>query len=363
MPAAAASTASPLSKSNHTEPCGAHWTIARIAVSVNRSAVCRHLSAVTGTEAYGKTVEIPSVWNQLAETMYLKDSPTAAVSLSNDTSFSFGRVHSENGLPDVARPVVGESGYIVALQLRSIPFIEQFLGGKKVSSGLYPEGAVSAIDLQEEPACRISNAFDALVVYVTQAALDEVANTHGAPRVERLTWPYGVFDPTVHHLGQALVASLEPPRRASKIFVDYVLHALNCHFAVSYGGITTSSPASRGGLSPQQMRRATEFLDAHLDGNIVLPQVARECGLSVSHFARAFKQSFRMPPHRWLTHRRVDRARDLLANSREPLADIAIQCGFADQSALNRSFKRIHGSTPGAWRRRTVSGPRKKPRS
>jgi AraC-like DNA-binding protein len=99
------------------------------------------------------------------------------------------------------------------------------------------------------------------------------------------------------------------------------------------------------------MRRATEFLEAHLDGNVTLEQVAEVCELSVSHFARAFKQSFHRPPHQWLTERRVDRAKDLMTNSRAPLADIAIQCGFTDQSALNRSFKRIYGVTPGIWRR------------
>jgi transcriptional regulator GlxA family with amidase domain len=99
------------------------------------------------------------------------------------------------------------------------------------------------------------------------------------------------------------------------------------------------------------MRRATELLEASLDGNIALQQVAEACELSISHFARAFKQTFRTPPYRWLIERRVDRARDLMTNSRLPLADIAIRCGFADQSALNRSFKRIHGVAPGTWRR------------
>jgi AraC family transcriptional regulator len=79
--------------------------------------------------------KVPTVWNQLAEAMYLKDSPTAEVWMSERASFRFGRFRSSEGLPEVARPVVGERGYIVALQLTAIPFIEQFLGNKKVSSG------------------------------------------------------------------------------------------------------------------------------------------------------------------------------------------------------------------------------------
>ncbi len=299
---------------------------------------------------------VPTVWNQLAEAMYLKDSPSAEVRLSERASFSFGRFQSSEGLPEIARPVVGERGYIVALQLKAIPFIEQFFGNKKVSSGSYPIGGVSAIDLQEEPAVLLPNPFDALVLFVTQAALDEIAYAHQTPRVEQLVWPQGAFDPVVHHLGQTLLTTLEEPHHAPKIFLDHVLQAINCHFVCSYGGVRISDPQFRGGLSSLQMRRATEFLETHLDGNIDLQQVAEVCDLSLSHFARAFKQTFRRPPYRWLIERRVDRARDLMTNSRLPLADIAIQSGFADQSALNRSFKRVHGVSPGIWRRGTTRG-------
>jgi AraC family transcriptional regulator len=297
---------------------------------------------------------VPTVWNQLAEAMYLKNSPSAEVRLSEHASFSFGRFQSSKGLPEIARPVVGERGYIVALQLKAIPFIEQFFGNRKVSSGSYPIGGVSAIDLQDEPAVLLPNPFDALVQYVTQSALDDIAYAHQAPRVEQLVWPLGAFDPVVHHLGQTLLATLERPLHASKIFLDHVLQAMNCHFVCSYASVKPSALKFRGGLSPWQMRRATELLEAHLDGNIPLQQVAEACELSVSHFARAFKTTFGRPPYKWLTDRRVDRARDLMMKSRLPLADIAIQCGFADQSALNRSFKRIHGVTPGIWRRGTT---------
>jgi AraC family transcriptional regulator len=105
-------------------------------------------------------VEVPAVWNKLAENMYLKDSPSAEIKLSELASFTFGRLHTSEGLPDIARPMVGERGYIIALQLKVLPFVEHFEGKKKVSSGYYPIGAVSVIDLREEPACLVPTAFD-----------------------------------------------------------------------------------------------------------------------------------------------------------------------------------------------------------
>jgi AraC family transcriptional regulator len=299
-------------------------------------------------------IEVPTIWNQIAETMYLRDSPTAEIKLSELSSFSFARLKITKGIPDMTHPILGESGYIIALQLKAIPHVELFLGKKRVSSGYYPVGAVGAIQLQEEPACFLPDPFDALAVHVTQEALDEIAYAHQVPNVDRLIWPYGTVDPIVHHLGQTLLSSLEHPQQTSKIFIDQVLQALNCHLVSSYGNVTLSDRKFRGGLSPRQARRATELLEAHLDGDIPLQQVAEACELSVSHFARSFKQTFRRPPHAWLLERRVDKAKDLMLNSRLPLADIAAQCGFADQSSLNRSFRRIHGIAPGMWRRNST---------
>ncbi|QHN03630.1 helix-turn-helix transcriptional regulator [Granulicella sp. WH15] len=298
-------------------------------------------------------INVPTVWDQLAETMYLKDLPTAEVKVSNLASCSFARLQSSCGLPGLARPVVGEHGYIVALQLKAIPFIEQFLGTKKVSSGPYPVGGVSAINLVDQPAVLLPNPFDTLLLHITQTALDEFAYAHGASRVEKLVWPHGAFDPVVHSLGQSLVCALDHPVLSSRLFLDYVLQALNCHFVCSYGKATQASLTFRGGLSPSQRRRATELLDAHLDGNIALQQVAEACDLSLGHFARAFTKTFRKPPHRWLTERRVDRAKSLMSDSLLSLADIAARCGFTDQSALSRSFKRLYGISPGTWRRST----------
>jgi AraC-like DNA-binding protein len=300
------------------------------------------------------TAEVPTLWDQLAENMYLKGSPAAEVALSAGTSVSFARVRSDTGLPEIGRSIVGEHGYLVALQLKAIPFIEEFFGRRRVSSGSYPVGGVSAIDLRNEPALLLPNPFDALVLYVTQGSLDEVAFAHQAPRVEQLKWPLGGVDLTVLQLGQTLLSSLDRSQRMSRLFLDHVLHALKCHLVWSYGGVGRSAPRFRGGLSSLQIRTATELLDANLEGSISLEEVADACQLSVSHFSRAFRTTFGRPPYKWLIERRVERARDLMTNTRLPLAHIATQSGFADQSALNRSFKRIHGVTPGIWRRTTT---------
>jgi AraC-like DNA-binding protein len=108
---------------------------------------------------------------------------------------------------------------------------------------------------------------------------------------------------------------------------------------------------SIGGLGPWQKRRATELLSQNLAGRIRLSQLAQECGLSISHFARSFKASFGVSTHRWLVQRRIERSQELLMGTHESLADIGEQAGFSDQAAFTRAFHQIVGISPGRWRR------------
>jgi AraC family transcriptional regulator len=103
-------------------------------------------------------------------------------------------------------------------------------------------------------------------------------------------------------------------------------------------------------LAPWQLRRAMDFMRAHLSGNISLEQLASTCEVSVSYFARGFKNGTGVPPHRWLIEMRIEKAKDFLLNTKASLAEVAVACGFADQCHLTRTFRRATGDTPGAWR-------------
>lgn len=123
------------------------------------------------------------------------------------------------------------------------------------------------------------------------------------------------------------------------------------HVAVAYGGVLDHR-YHRGGLAAWQLKRTTELMAGSLMEGLTLSRLAEECGLSPRHFARAFARSTGVPPHRWLLKHRVEQAKDLLRTRALPLADIALRCGFADQSHFTRVFSREVGVGPGEWRRR-----------
>ena len=108
---------------------------------------------------------------------------------------------------------------------------------------------------------------------------------------------------------------------------------------------------TRGGLAPWQLKRAEALMSGNLSVQVPLGQVAEECGLSVRHLARAFRQSTGVAPHRWLLDRRVERAKELLPNSNLSLSDVALACGFGDQSHFTRTFTAAVRLSPGVWRR------------
>jgi AraC-like DNA-binding protein len=112
-----------------------------------------------------------------------------------------------------------------------------------------------------------------------------------------------------------------------------------------------ASPVERGGLAQWQQKRIVEFMEAHLAEDVSLAQLADVVRLSPYHFVRSFKQSFGQPPHRYWTGRRIERAKELLANPKAPITTIAFDLGFSGSSAFSSTFHRITGQTPSAYRR------------
>jgi transcriptional regulator GlxA family with amidase domain len=121
-------------------------------------------------------------------------------------------------------------------------------------------------------------------------------------------------------------------------------------YDVTASPVVQPRPRIRGGLPPRALRRVREFIETHLEETVSIQALADIAGLSMFHFARAFKQSEDMTPHEYLVHCRVQRAKDLLTDSKLPLSEIALASGFSDQSHLARRFREHVGVTPSNYR-------------
>lgn len=213
-------------------------------------------------------------------------------------------------------------------------------------------GQITFNDVKTTPYMLVNDPMVAIHYYIPQGAFNALADTSDAPRVTNLIFQHGKGwdDPVVRHLSLALLPAFQNQNQANGLFVDYVTLAVATHVARTYGDIKFYLP-KRGGLAPWQVKRAKDMIDAHLDGNLTQDDLARECGLSRSHFARAFRVTLGEPPHRWLLRRRIDHAKAMMLSSSASLAEIAISCGFADQGHFTRVFNGFVGTPPGSWRR------------
>lgn len=197
----------------------------------------------------------------------------------------------------------------------------------------------------------MESGFDFILLELSQCALDRTFAELGLPQSEGLSCTPGQNDPVLAHLARAVLPALADPEEASPLFLDQVAVAMQTHLATRYHGVVPRPERSRG-LSPRELDLAREMLASGIDGDVLVGDVAAACGMSRSHFIRGFKAATGATPHQWLLRQKVERARDLLLNSRLTLADVAAACGFSDQSHMTRTFTRLTGAAPGAWRRR-----------
>lgn len=113
-----------------------------------------------------------------------------------------------------------------------------------------------------------------------------------------------------------------------------------------------------GGLDPIALARVLELMQDRLAEELTLSELAAEAGLGVSAFSRAFAKSLGTTPGRWLSGLRLERARELVAESSLPLVEIAAAAGYSDQAHLTAAFTRRFGMPPGRWRNENGSQPR-----
>ncbi len=128
------------------------------------------------------------------------------------------------------------------------------------------------------------------------------------------------------------------------------LGVLPVHGPVSLdGGVGIQRQTARGGLAGWQRRRVLEYIEEHLSETISLSTLSALAQLSPYHFARAFKKTLGLPPHRFHMNRRIERAKVLLAD--RPVTDIALAVGYAETSSFSSGFRRATGMSPTEFRR------------
>lgn len=145
------------------------------------------------------------------------------------------------------------------------------------------------------------------------------------------------------------LVNLDWDEPGERLLASSLAHEMISHLLLSQVGLRQGLKL-KGGLAPHLRRRLVDYIEQHLDQALSLGELAQLAALSEYHFARMFRASFGLPPHRYVLQRRLLRARELLQHGNLALGEIALACGFASASHFSNRFREAFGAAPGLLR-------------
>ena len=152
----------------------------------------------------------------------------------------------------------------------------------------------------------------------------------------------------------ALVKAVNAERIAGfpsgRLFLDSIEQAIAAALVDAYAGQNRSERQLRGGLSPARLRTIKEFVQAKMDGELTLIEMAQSVELSPAHFTRMFRKSTVETPHQFVLRVRIERAKEMLRAPEPRVLDVAVACGFKTQQQFARVFRHVCGSSPREYR-------------
>jgi AraC family transcriptional regulator len=171
--------------------------------------------------------------------------------------------------------------------------------------------------------------------------------------VGALRYETALEDPLLAEIGCAVVSELKTETSVGGLLVESLASTIAARLVQRHAD---TSPArsypllKTEGLDRRRLPRVLDYIEANLEGDLSIDRIASIACLSRYHFARAFRQAVGQPPHRYVSARRLERAKALLTRGDRPLVDIALSLGFSGQANFTRAFTQATGQAPGRYR-------------
>lgn len=160
----------------------------------------------------------------------------------------------------------------------------------------------------------------------------------------------GIRDPFMEQICSMLKQELEQREIGSRLYADSAAQLLAVHLLRHHCTVEHRVQEYKGGLPRNRLRRVTDYVQAHLETNFSLDDLAQQAGMSSYHFARLFKQSMGETPNQYVVRLRMETAQRLLRETNLGVLDVALAVGYNSPSHLATQFKRFTGVTPSAYR-------------
>jgi AraC family transcriptional regulator len=203
--------------------------------------------------------------------------------------------------------------------------------------------------------CRMTpSAWEAIHLYMSSVVFARLMDDYNLPAAPERSIRYscGVQDEVINQIGLSVLSEMMCPTAAGRMLVEtssLLLTARLVHTHSEIGLIRPPLP-SRHRLDDGRLQRVLAYIEEHLAEDIAVADLANVACLSIFHFTRAFAATMGVPPHRYVSRRRLESAKAMIATGRASLGEIALDCRFSSQSSFTRAFRRATGVTPAEYR-------------
>ena len=194
---------------------------------------------------------------------------------------------------------------------------------------------------------------EALIFSIDPAALRRVALENNHPKADYLevrSVLYG-HDPILARLAAHFLQEMQSEGFGGRLYLESLANLFLLHLLRRYCTIEDTLKPCEGRLPKYKLNRVLDYIHAHLSNPISLDQIAQQANLSKCYFSQMFKQSMGISPHQYVLQQRVAKAKELLKQTQMPIANIALECGFANQTHLSRHFRLQTGVSPKVYRK------------
>lgn len=192
-----------------------------------------------------------------------------------------------------------------------------------------------------------------MFVAVDPRLLERLGQEIAAPdNVELIPHFATLRDPLIQGIIFSLKDELESRGMGGSLYVEQLTTTLAIHLLRKYGVRKPQISTYSDGLPKYKLQQILEYINANLDCDIKLVDLAELVAMSQYYFCHLFKQSMGIAPYQYIIQQRIERAKQLLKCRDVAICDVALACGFANQSHLTKHFRKLTEITPKAYRER-----------
>jgi AraC family transcriptional regulator len=164
----------------------------------------------------------------------------------------------------------------------------------------------------------------------------------GDPHQLKLCLYFGIEDPHIHYL----IREFEQVYANDALAMDCLGQTLGLYLFLNYSRHRANRVPGQYRLTPWQHRQLDDYIENHLDQKISIDDLATVLGTSRAHLTRIIKKTTGVAPHQYVMRKRIEQARNFLAQGQHTIAEVASLTGFSDQSHFNRTLRQLCGVTP-----------------